>query len=122
MRALDRGHRARQWLALASGGFWAILTSPAWSRTPPRTRGRGVNHLAALGPAGEAVDVEVEEELEALVLVDHRELVGQRDHVRELRHRQRRDVVAHRVRHGVGWGLVGGRLAALAGLVDREAV
>src|SRR3954454_3458268 len=31
---------------IASGGFWAILNSPAWSRAPPRTCGRGINHLA----------------------------------------------------------------------------
>src|SRR4051794_22204472 len=45
MPALDRGHRARQWLALASPCF----PLPAWSRAPPRTRGRGINHLVALG-------------------------------------------------------------------------
>jgi hypothetical protein len=81
------------------------------------------------GAAGQAVDEDVDEELEALAAVGEGELVGQGGHVREGVGGERGDVVAGHVRELLeafrvaGQSAIGGVGAVVdAGLVDGEAV
>ena len=100
--------------------------------TAGRAGGRppGQSYRAGLGGvAGQAVDEDVDEELEALVGVGQGELVGQVGHGGKERRGQRGDVVAGHVRGllqavGIARGGMAGRVGAVvdAGLVDGEAV
>jgi len=63
----------------------------------------------------------VEQELEALVGVGRGDVVGDRDQVREAVAGKRGEVVARHRGRLVWRGLIGGWVAALAGLVDGDA-
>jgi hypothetical protein len=80
-----------------------------------RSLGRVVERASSCGSRGEAVDEEVEQELEALVGVGGGDVVGEFDEVGEAVAGERGEVVASDG-GGVVWrGLVGRWLAAFAG-------
>ena len=104
-----------------------LRSASRWRPVPPRRRPGGrsprlragrIGRLAIRGPvlgrigllarvAGQAVDEDVQEELEALAGIGHRVLVGQLDQVREPGHRERGQVVTRQVRRVLPVGLLG---------------